>query len=409
MAQIKSPWQTSFDRVVSGGLGAVARVWFVGRRTPRPDADYPAQVRSVLLIRPEGLGDIILTLPAIAWLRRASPGVRIAMAVRPLFADFVRDIGIADETIALDYPKKSTLALDRLMPFFRQVIHLRRKYDVAFDFRGDPRNAMLGAWSARMVAGELAPGTDFLLSYGQKLQFDCSRAVQHLHLVRLGAPIAESETAVLAECRISANPAMVEAARRYTAGLSNFVILHPGASIPSNRWTVRQWQVLAQRLAQDGFELVFTGAGTEEVDLVAAILNQDLGGRLKVLNLAGKSTVSELAGVVSLARAVVSPDTGIAHVAHALGTPAVTLFGPGSEILNGYLNPKNRALCVTLPCRPCMAAQCPRTDFPRECMERISEDAVYEALHQAMAHAGPVRAPGSTREQSSVSGNVLPG
>lgn len=388
MNQVKSPWQTSFDRLVSGGLGAVARVWFAGRRTPRPSADYPAQVRSVLLIRPEGLGDIILTLPAIAWLRRASPAVRIAMAVRPLFAEFVRDIGIVDETIALDYPKKSTLALSRLMPFLRQVKQLHRKYDLAFDFRGDPRNAMLGAWSARMVAGETTRGTNFLLSSLQDLRFDCSRSVQHLRLVRLGAPLSESEAAILAECRIHANPAMVEAARRHAAGMTNFVIVHPGASIPSNRWTVRQWQALARRLAQDGFELVFTGAGAEEVSLVASILDCELGTQVKVLNLAGKSTVSELAGVVSLARAVVSPDTGIAHVAHALGTPAVTLFGSGSEILNGYLNPKNRALCVTLPCRPCMAAQCPRTDFPRECMERIGEDTVYEALQTVLAHAG---------------------
>jgi hypothetical protein len=74
------------------------------------------------------------------------------------------------------------------------------------------------------------------------------------------------------------------------------------------------------------------------------------------------------------------------------GTAAVTLFGPSTEILNGYLNPKNRALGITLPCRPCLAAQCPRTDFPRECMERISVDTVYAALREAMAAAGAIAA-----------------
>lgn len=383
---------TTVDRVVSAGLGGAARLMFPGRRSPRPEADYPAKVRSALMIRPEGLGDILLTLPAIAWLRRASPEVRVAMAVRPMFADFVRDIGVVDETIALDYPKKSTLSLSRLVPFLRQVKGLRGKYDVAFDFRGDPRNAMLGAWSARMVAGKTTRGTNFLLSYGQRRRFDCSGAVQHLELARLGGAMPETHAEILAGCRIAASAAMVEAGRRLTEGRTNFVILHPGASIQSNRWTVGQWQALARRLAQDGFELALTGAGAEETSLVAAILDEGLRGQVKALNLAGKSTVSELAGAVSLARGVVSPDTGIAHVAHALGTPAVTLFGPNTEILNGYLTPKNRALGVTLPCRPCMATQCPRTDFPRECMERISVDTVYAALREAMAAAGTIAA-----------------
>jgi ADP-heptose:LPS heptosyltransferase len=385
---VDNQWLTSFDRVVAGGLGGVARVLFPGRRAPRPDADYPAQVRSALLIRPEGLGDILVTLPALAWLRRASPEARIAMAVRPIFADFVRDIGIVDDTIAIDYPKKSTLTLSRLIPFLRQVKGLRRKFDVAFDFRGDPRNAMLGAWSAHMVAGETTTGTNFLLSYSQPLRFDSSRAAQHLRLLRLGAAMPETEAEILAQCRIDLSPAMVATARQLTAGIANFVVLHPGASIASNRWTVGQWQALAKRLARDGFAPVFTGAGGEETSLVAAILDEELEKSGKALNLAGKSTVSELAGIVSLARAVVSPDTGIAHVAHAVGTPSVTLFGSGSQILNGYLNPKNRAVWVTLPCRPCMAAQCPRTDFPRECMERIGVDTVYDELHQALAQAG---------------------
>jgi ADP-heptose:LPS heptosyltransferase len=385
---------TPADRVIAASLGTMAHLLFAGRRTPPLSEVRHEQARSYLIIRPEGLGDIILTLPAIAYLRRVNSNAKIAMAVRPMFADFVRDIHVVDEVISLDYPKKSTLDLKKLGRFLRQVWQLRRRFDIAYDFRGDPRNAMLGAWSAKMVIGELTVGTNFLLSFALARRADCSRAEQHLHLASLGRITPAPDSGTLAQCRFSATPVLLEAAGRLCAGMGNFVILHPGASLLSNRWTVENWRALARRIGQEGFTLVFTGAGAEEKQLVEEILSRGFEASARIINMAGKTTCSELAGMVGAACAVISPDTGIAHVAHGLGTPSVTMFGPNSEILNGYDSPAHRALGVTLPCRPCMAAVCPRSDFPRECIERISVDEVFSAFAVAVGtkSAGSERA-----------------
>jgi ADP-heptose:LPS heptosyltransferase len=372
------------DYAVATTLGAVARVIFAGRRTPGLGAGAVEQARSALLIRPEGLGDIILTLPAIDCLRRANPQLRITMVVRPMFADFVRDIGVVEETIALDYPKRSTLAWNDLAPVLRQVRGMRGRYDLAFDFRGDPRNAMLGAWSAKAVVGEATVGTNFLLSQSTERRFDCARALQHRELAAkvVGQGPGPDEPMRFS---IRLRSEVAERALAMTGGRRGYILIHAGASLPSKEWGTARWKSLVRALADAGHRLVFTGAPGEEAELaqaIAATLGPDAG---RWVNLAGKTTASELAGAVQGAGAVISPDTGVAHLAHAMRVPSVTIFGAESEVIYGYPgSPMNLAMYAEIECRPCCQRRCPRTDFPMECMERVTVDAVMRAVRQAM-------------------------
>jgi ADP-heptose:LPS heptosyltransferase len=372
------------DYAVATALGALARVIFATRRTPHAGPGAVEQARSALLIRPEGMGDIILTLPAIDCLRRANPQLRITMVVRPMFADFVRDIGVVDETIALDYPKRSTLSWNDLAPVLRQVMGMRRRYDLALDFRGDPRNAMLGAWSAAVVAGEASIGTNFLLSQSTVRRFDRPRALQHRDLaarvVRQGpGPDAPMRFSIALRAEVA------ERALAMTGGERGYMLIHAGASLPSKEWGTARWKSLVRALADAGPRLVFTGAPGDEANLAQEIAASLGSNARRWVNLAGNTTASELAGVVQAAGAVISPDTGVAHLAHAMRVPSVTIFGAESELIYGYpASPVNLALHAELPCRPCCQRQCPRTDFPMECMERITVDAVLQAVRRAM-------------------------
>lgn len=370
-------------------LGAMARLLLPFRRKVEFTADTIRHARAILLIRPEGLGDIILTLPAIAYLRQENPESKLGMAVRPGFAQFVRDMQVVDEVIVIDYPKKSTLMLSQVCSFLRQIVKMRGLFDVAFDFRGDPRNAVIGAWSARIVVGPGAPGTTFLLSAVYREMKRQPMAETILEIVSLKQPCTPAAEEFSAAFRYRVNR---EAVRRVSALLESyehFVLIHPGASRPSNRWDPGRWGELIRKLLAAGEQVVITGAGTEDFWFVSEIL-KTLEPQAGLLNLLDRTTCTDLTVIVEKAKLVISPDTGIAHVAFARQIPSVTLFGSDSDILWGHKTSINRALFVQLPCRPCMAYHCPRSDYPRECMDLIRVDQVMSAAITALREKSQV-------------------
>jgi ADP-heptose:LPS heptosyltransferase len=367
------------DRLVSNLLGGAARLFFALRRTPPIEDARPGKAKSLFLVRPEGLGDIVLTLPAIAWLRRVYPGARITMAVRPMFADFTRGAAVVDEVVILDYPKKSTFSFLELPRFIRQVWGLRARFDVAYDFRGDARNAILGAWSSRVVVGIAAPETRFLLSAvyaGERGGAEAAFILEIVGLSELTAPVMGKDAG---DYRFQIPDSAMQSAAGLLGGQKDFILVHAGASRPSNRWNPAKWQELIGRLLDEGNTVVLTGAGAEEGAQVRAAV-QGLEERDRLVNLVDRTSGAQLAALVDMARAVISPDTGVAHIAFARGTPAVTMFGSDSDAQWGHRTAISRTLGVSLPCRPCRAYVCPRSDFPMECMERIEADAVESAL-----------------------------
>jgi lipopolysaccharide heptosyltransferase II len=143
------------------------------------------------------------------------------------------------------------------------------------------------------------------------------------------------------------------AARQVPPG-SPFVILHPGANWTHKRWAAERFAALGDRLAQArGAAIVITGA-PEDRGLAASIQQQM---RHPAVALAGSTTLRQLAACLSCARLVVSNDTGVLHLAAALATPIVALYGPTSPALTGPLGDPTRMevvhhadCCPRIPC-----------------------------------------------------------
>lgn len=108
-----------------------------------------------------------------------------------------------------------------------------------------------------------------------------------------------------------------------------YAVLHLGASSPHKLWPPERWRALAEKIGRAGYAVLLS-AGPKETGLVAAV---DPDGRLT--SLAGKLDVAGLWHLLAGAAFLVSPDTGIAHLARLTGTPAVVLFGPGSPVVSG--------------------------------------------------------------------------
>lgn len=108
-----------------------------------------------------------------------------------------------------------------------------------------------------------------------------------------------------------------------------YIVLHLGASSPHKLWPAERWQELAAQIEQAGYRVILS-AGPREADLVAAV---DPAGRF--VSMAGHLDLAGLWHLLAGAAFMVSPDTGVAHLARLTGTPAVVLFGPGSPIVSG--------------------------------------------------------------------------
>lgn len=115
-----------------------------------------------------------------------------------------------------------------------------------------------------------------------------------------------------------------------TASHHDYIVLHPGAASPARRWPVARWARVARHFSAAGWQVAVTGSDAER-ELCQAVIEAATGGRPSTLrSYAGALSLAQLTGLVAGARLVLSGDTGIAHLATALGRASVVLFGPVS-------------------------------------------------------------------------------
>jgi heptosyltransferase-2 len=166
-------------------------------------------------------------------------------------------------------------------------------------------------------------------------------------------------------------------------GNGRVVVLHPGATWPAKRWTPEGFAGLAQRLrAAHQVEVVLTGGprDAEVVEQVASLA----GGQLRTFI---GSPLRRLAALYAASASVVSNDAGSMHIAAAVGTPTIGLFGPGEEDIWFPYDPAlgHRALRRDVPCHPCHLDFCNREGAGfMECMKLLTVDDVAGAVAVAL-------------------------
>ena len=155
--------------------------------------------------------------------------------------------------------------------------------------------------------------------------------------------------------------------------------LCPGAEYgPAKRWPVAYFAELAQRLAGEGYAVWLVGSGNDAV--TGAEIARLSPGR----DLCGRTSLDEAVDVLASARLVVSNDSGLMHVAAALGKPLVALYGSSSPAYTPPLSPGARILKLDLPCSPCFKRECPLGHF--KCMVDLTPDRVLAAIQSI--HSG---------------------
>ncbi|WP_255592238.1 lipopolysaccharide heptosyltransferase II [Thermosulfurimonas sp. F29] len=171
-----------------------------------------------------------------------------------------------------------------------------------------------------------------------------------------------------------------EAARRRAGELLSglpgpLAVLAPGAAYgPAKRWPPDRFRKLAEELVRRGWSVALVG-GVNERDAAEGIS----AGLSRVHNLCGRTDVATAAAVIERATVFVSNDSGLMHVAAALGRPQVAIFGSTDPRATGPLNPRARVVWKGLPCSPCLRRTCSR-GYP--CLTTVSVEEVLQAVEE---------------------------
>lgn len=352
---------------------------------PRPSASAP---RSLLLMRPDHLGDILFLTPALHALRTALPAARITLLVGPWSAPILERNPDVDILETCPYPgferqpKAGPLAPYRLL--LRQARALRsRGYDAAVILRFDH---WWGAWLAAAAGiprriGYDRPETRPFLT--EALPY-CPNAHEVEQNAKLLATLAPGDAWRLGPTRFFCS----EEDRSWaTAWLQDrgldlirpLVGIHPGAGAPVKQWPVTAWAAVADGLAAaHGAVIVLTGAAGERslTQAVAAAMAHP------VLDAAGETTLGRLAALLECCALVLGSDSGPLHLAVAVGTPTVHLYGPVAPSKFGPWGDSGRhiVLMTDWACAPCNRLDWRPAVLPRHgCMGAITPEHVLRA------------------------------
>ncbi len=365
----------------------------------------------ILAIKFWGIGSLQLLTPAVRALRERSPGARIDLLTLRENEAFARSLGVFDEVRTIDV---ATASWSRLLArLYHLVRALRRsRYGEVIDFEFFTHfSAIVTALSgAPRTRGFAAPGLGRGRFHRATVPFNRYwHVARNFRLLAAGRDSGDVTSAELTPPRVTS------AARERVARVlgehgieatSGFVVLNANAGRLSleRRWPAERFAELARRLVtEDGLRVVLVGAPAERAHVarVAALARPLPHGFL--LDLAGELSIDELVALLERANAVVSNDSGPMHVAAALETPTVGLFGPETPVMYAPLGTRARALWEPPICSPCInvhdnkLATC--IHGRPECLLAIGVEAVLDetrrALWDGVLHAVPRAAMGA--------------
>ncbi len=322
--------------------------------------------RSFLIVRLGALGDIVHAIPVVAALREAHPSARIGWVVHPRFVPLLALVE----------------GLDRIHPFDRRsgaraIREIRHEdYDVALDLQGLLKSAAVARLSgARRLVGfsrpllrESAAALAYTATGGDGTGHVIDKNLSLLALLGIDTrarrfPLRIPDTPVVACTRQILDLAADEP----------FALVNPGAAWPNKRWPADRFGAAARAVRE---RLGLRSAilwGPDEATLAAAVARAS-GDAARM---APQTTMVEMLALARASRVVVSGDTGPLHLAAAVGTPVVGLFGPTPPARNGPWSPRDAVVSAHDACACVFRRQCTAESW---CLERVTVDAVVQAV-----------------------------
>ncbi len=336
-----------------------------------------AQVNRILIRATNWVGDAIMTLPALEAVRENFPHGHITVLAKPWVAPLYESHPAVDGVMVLDKGHTRGSALFEVMKTARRI--RKERFDLAILFQNAIEAALL-AFLGRVPfrVGYRTDGRGLLLTHGvaradgvltmHQVGYYCAimramgwSAEDRDPVLHMGNGVREQADEILKSSGVDSLD--------YLVGLS------PGAVFGSaKRWPPERFARIGDWAAERwGAKVIVFGSSGEKAigDRVCAAMKHE------VLNLCGKTSLKGAMGVMSLCRFFVTNDSGLMHMASALGLPTVAVFGSTDHVTTGPRSPKSRIVRRATSCAPCLKPECP-TDY--RCMLEITPESVWETM-----------------------------
>ena len=343
------------------------------RKITRRATCSPGYVNKFLIIRLGSLGDVIHGIPAAAALRQRYPQAQIDWLVDPRYTELLNLVECVDGRIPFD-PRDLMRGRAGAWAVVRQL--RETGYDAVIDIQGLLKSAVL----SRLVSARRTIGFPrqhlreplARLFYSETPDPGAAAHVIHKNLALL-APLDVVDRSVHFPITIPRTPAVARASE--LAGGGAYALLNPGAAWPNKRWPTDRFGAVAASIRRE-FGLTSVAMwGPGERSLADAVVAASDGAAVA----APETTITDIVGIARGARLIVSGDTGPTHIAGAVGTPIVALFGPTFPERNGPWSPGDIVISRVAQCSCYYERRC-RKDVP--CIEGITVGEVLDAVRR---------------------------
>ncbi len=341
------------------------------------------------------LGDVLLATPLLRSLRIAYPDAQLDVLVYDNTVGILEGNGDVDNIIATPL----RIGIGQYMALLKRLF---RCYDMAVVTQTGDRPFLYGVMAAPFTVAVVPPkGTTgwwkrfFVQRWTEFDNEQTHTVLQNLKLLDLIA-VPKHYTVIPPQI------AGVESLNRPAFSSDEYVVLHPFPQWKYKRWVVEGWIEIGRYLSALGLRVVLSGGKLqEELDYIETIVQQLSAD---TVNLAGRTSLAELAHIIAQAKLYIGPDTGITHLAAATGVPVITFYGPtnpikwspwpscfsqdknpfnkiGSQKVNNVNLIQGRANCV-----PCQMEGCERhRQSYSQCLDTLSVEQVKSVVNRVLA------------------------
>jgi len=337
---------------------------------------------NILIVLHGSIGDVTRALPLAKLLRRGFPRASLAWSVEPAAYPLLQGNPAIDEIILFDRSRwwKS------FAPFLAKV--RAKRFDLVLDLQRHLKSGIV-SW---------ASGAPQRLGFHPADSKEGNGFFNNLHIERCGDSIAKLDHYLKFADYLGIPRAPVEwnfsltsvekatVDRHLAQTASAYAVLFVGTRWPSKQWFSKQMTECAKMLqAEHDLDVLLLG-GAQDRELARQAMD---GVTRRVVDLVGRTTLREAVGIIQRAKIAVGPDTGLMHIAAAVGTPVISLWGATDPVRTGPLGFADLAIRGEAPCVPCHNRDCP---IGRICMQSITSAMISAKVAMALRHEPGARA-----------------
>jgi heptosyltransferase-3 len=351
-------------------------------------------IKKILVIKLKHIGDVLLTVPAIRALKETFSKASISVLINSGTEDVLTGNHLIDELIVFDRTIKNLSIIKRYMKEIKFLKDIRlRGFDMIVDLTGGDRSAIISIISGARYRLVNNPGKKGFFGrrslYTHLASIDKQKhiALQNLDVVRqfgINTDNLDIDIFIPDEARLSIKKILEKNDIRQA---DKIVHVHP-----TSRWLFKCWKDeymadIISWLIDRGARVIMTSAPErKELEKAQRILSL-LSSRImhdasRFINLCGKTTIKELAAISDASDLFIGVDSAPMHIASAVKTPVIALFGPTGEEWVPY-GKDHIVISKDMPCKPCKKGSCEGIPL-RECMTAIKPEDVKEAVSKIL-------------------------